>query len=352
MKATLYGKEIDCLVDTGATISVIHPSYFQAVRDKADIKIEPYNGSLRMADGGLVASLGQAVLSLLFSKSQYIKHRFVIAEIEAPMVLGLDFLQQHRGVVDAHKNELSLNGVAHRCHNEVHGTFVYHIVLKESVTIQPGIEMMLPGHFDSQPNFAIGLVEPCEKFVARNEVLVAKSVVNSTVEDVPVRVMNLSEKECILYAGTHLATFEAVVDVSDPEEEEVVGHLNVMTEEDGLPEHLQTLFQDCLSYVKTDQEKAALEKLLKKYSNTFAKSKADLGRTNVVKHSINTGDANPVKQRPRRVPMALRDEAEAEVERMLNQGVIQPSNNPWVSPVVLVQKKDQSIRYCIDPSTE
>ena len=33
---------------------------------------------------------------------------------------------------------------------------------------------------------------------------------------------------------------------------------------------------------------------------------------------------------------------------MLSQGVVQPSNSPWASPIVLVKKKDGTYRFCVD----
>ena len=50
----------------------------------------------------------------------------------------------------------------------------------------------------------------------------------------------------------------------------------------------------------------------------------------------------------RRVPVALKDTINTEVNRMLEQNVIRPSCSPWSSPVVMVQKKDGSWRFCID----
>ena len=73
-----------------------------------------------------------------------------------------------------------------------------------------------------------------------------------------------------------------------------------------------------------------------------------LGRTNLIKHKINTGDHRPIRQHPRRVPLHLQEEAKGQVKKMLQEGVIEPSSSPWSAPVVLVRKKDGTYRYCID----
>jgi hypothetical protein len=68
----------------------------------------------------------------------------------------------------------------------------------------------------------------------------------------------------------------------------------------------------------------------------------------LVEHTINTGNAPPVRQAPRRVPLSKRDEADQEIKMMERKGIIQPSTSPWCSPVCLVTKKDGSVRFCID----
>lgn len=73
-----------------------------------------------------------------------------------------------------------------------------------------------------------------------------------------------------------------------------------------------------------------------------------MGRTSLVKHSIDTGGSYPIRQHPRRVPFSMTKEVDEEIEKMLMKGVIEPSNNPWASPVVLVKKKCGALRFCVD----
>ena len=72
-----------------------------------------------------------------------------------------------------------------------------------------------------------------------------------------------------------------------------------------------------------------------------------LGKTSLVTHSINT-TVPPIKQPVRHLPMALKDVVSTEVNKMLSDDIIRPSKSAWSSPVVLVKKKDQSWRFCVD----
>ena len=65
-------------------------------------------------------------------------------------------------------------------------------------------------------------------------------------------------------------------------------------------------------------------------------------------HDIDTGDANPIKQPPRRPPISARDAEDDILDEMLQVGVIAPSMSPWSSPVCMVKKKDDTYRFCID----
>ena len=56
----------------------------------------------------------------------------------------------------------------------------------------------------------------------------------------------------------------------------------------------------------------------------------------------------PVRRRHYDMPFSSKEVIEREVQIMLDLGVIEPSTSPYSSPVVLVRKKDESCRFCID----
>ena len=72
------------------------------------------------------------------------------------------------------------------------------------------------------------------------------------------------------------------------------------------------------------------------------------GRTAVVEHDIQLKDSKPVRQRMYRIPERLLPALKEELEAMKQLGVIERSYSGWSSPVVLVPKKDWSLRFCID----
>ena len=78
----------------------------------------------------------------------------------------------------------------------------------------------------------------------------------------------------------------------------------------------------------------------------------DLGCTSQIEHSIDTGEARPIKKNPYRTPHALKPVVEEHIDDMLKRKIIETSSSPWSSSIILVQKKskDGNVRYrfCID----
>ena len=98
----------------------------------------------------------------------------------------------------------------------------------------------------------------------------------------------------------------------------------------------------------TQEQKKRAKTLLTKYSFLFAMDSMDLGKTDLVKHHIELTNYTPIKDRYRRIPPQQYEEVRKHLKEMLDIGAIRHSNSPWASPVVLVRKKDGSLRFCID----
>ena len=92
--------------------------------------------------------------------------------------------------------------------------------------------------------------------------------------------------------------------------------------------------------------RSQIQSLIDKYSYLYTDSPAV---TNVLKHKIVVKDDEPVKRTPYSVPLAFRNKFKEELERMLNDNIIEPSNSDYSSPCIIVPRKDKDkIRLVID----
>ena len=105
--------------------------------------------------------------------------------------------------------------------------------------------------------------------------------------------------------------------------------------------------QQCNSEVSADNREIFFHFFLS-YADVFATPQDCLGRTTKLKHNIDTGFSSPIRQAVRCIPPHRKEEVSALLEDMLKKDIIQPSCSPWASPVVLVQKKDDTTRFCVD----
>lgn len=70
--------------------------------------------------------------------------------------------------------------------------------------------------------------------------------------------------------------------------------------------------------------------------------------TNAVTMDVDVGSASPVKQHPYRMNPRKRDTLKTEIDYMLKNNIIEPSDSNWSSPCILVPKPDGTFRMCAD----
>ncbi|CAM5122719.1 unnamed protein product [Natator depressus] len=100
-----------------------------------------------------------------------------------------------------------------------------------------------------------------------------------------------------------------------------------------------------LSMTLGRMQRQQIEELCTSYVPTFS---ATPGLTERAYHSIDTGNAHPIKVQPYRVSPQAKTAIEREIQDMLQMGVIHPSGSAWASPVVLAPKPDGEIHFCVD----
>ena len=108
--------------------------------------------------------------------------------------------------------------------------------------------------------------------------------------------------------------------------------------------------KESLDHVKFDPQlpqdrKSELYQVLQQFQNTFTDVPK---RTNVIECEIKLTSDDPVRSKTYPVLHSTREIIQQEVRNMLDMGIIERSNSSYSSPVVLVPKKDQSVRFCID----
>lgn len=97
------------------------------------------------------------------------------------------------------------------------------------------------------------------------------------------------------------------------------------------------------------EDRALIVALLRQYAEIVEKKEGcpPLAKTQV-QHHINTGDHSPIMMRRRRHAVAENEVIDKEVNQMLENGVIEEGEGAWGFPVVLVRKKDGTVRFCVD----
>ena len=184
------------------------------------------------------------------------------------------------------------------------------------------------------------------------DLLVARAVVTPG-NVVPVRLLNPTGKLITLYSGASVAVLSEVVDIVDnPSEEHNVMEDTVKVSAVGGDKERPLIEEMLMELVKetslTGQHQDLLLTLLLDYSDIFARSKDELGRTDLLQHEIVTNGAAPIRQRFRRLSPEKRAEMRAMLNDMLQENLISPSKSPWAAPIVLVNKKDGTSRFCVD----
>ena len=345
VEGKLEDEAVNMTIDTGSSISLIKYEVLEKIG--LDLSnVQPISNYLQSVTGEKKRMSGRITLQCHIGDRQFL-HNFWVADIHENCILGLDFLNEHNCFLDLKDKVIKLGNISvpllHVSDRDLDFK-CYRVVALEDVSIPPQSEIIIPARVLTYPGGGEwGIIEWTTKRSIPG-LMVGKTLATISERSpiVPVRMVNVSTEKRNIVSGKDIAKCEPVAGVSEHNE------AKHGIEHSKIPEHLRTLYESSIQDLDTEEQKRKVYDLLCNNSDLFSEGPDDIGRTSFVKHKINTGNIKPIKQVPRRLPHSKRENTCQMISDMQAQGVIESSTSPWTSPVVLVKKKDGSLRFCVD----
>jgi hypothetical protein len=378
----------------------------------SEVVLKEADGSLQSATGEDLKILGVADLTFQIGSLEFEHSAVIVENLAHTCLLGSDFFTKHQCTIRYDTVTLIIGETEIPLRKQQEEPKICRVVLGKGIRIPANTEMILPGKLAKSgkvSHLAPGMVEAKYN---QTKFTTGRTLVRSDYGKVPVRVANFSDKPLHIHNNQTLGWFYPVaeIDATDLKNKDDHGQNDVnkgykapemtkRSKKDKKPNHVRNdstpnlgnlktsdvkvrgkpivigaVQNNDINYTKPDENqekdslrlKSLLEKLeiddlgleprqkeivcdmIEKYQFAFSMGDFDLGHTTILQHTIETGDAVPIKQRPRRVPPHQQKFVDETTKELLDRGLIQESQSPWSSPIVLAKKADGSYRLCID----
>lgn len=353
LKGTVKKQHASFILDTGSGASLI------------DVKFVPINKisntkfvRVKSASGNFLWIVGESTLKFKINNVQ-LEHKFlVVKNFENKIILGNDFNKQFKTdinfLTDSIKIAINdkkyyLKGANKEKFADVHVT-EDNVLCAAEIILPPLSTTKVPICYLNKNKSVLNFECRFEFFNNRGS-LVSKVKLDNFV----IYVTNLTNTRVTIFKGSNLGK---VNELRIPHNEQLIAMKNDLDYSDLVSESkcnvirkftVSDNFSDLnLNKDLSKTEYVQLSSLLKEFSDIFATNTLQLGRTDVCKQTIETGDARPIHQPPYRVSYKEREIINQQIGEMLNANIISESRSPWASPVVLVKKKNGDWRFCVD----
>lgn len=336
---TVNDRPVRMLIDTGAQVSVMSVGLFKAIG--GELSTGPR--SLRVANNTTISSIGECTVDLALGKSVFAVDVLVLQDTSYPFILGQDVMLPTRTQIHLQERTLVVGGeelsfardtwsVSHRVH------------MVEDVILQPGLNVVsvqLPRAVDGDH-----LIWPADILSLRG-LFADASLITTDLQG--------KSKWLVINTNTSPVSWMASDPVAhwDPDDDQCNRlTCDIFAIEEG------TVNDNWLEAFKleelelSEEQRAQVIKVLTTNCDAISKTPDDLGLCRDAECTIDTGDAQPVKLRWRRLAPLKQAAVDAEIKSLLRRGLIRESKSPWAAPVVVVNKKHgnggKRFRVCTD----
>ena len=323
------------LADAGAACSIIHASLCR------DLKLPLYPDKMeaRGVTGAPLANVGRTAAKITLGMTEHNQCLHVAENTSQNLILGADYLEKLGDVTYNFKKGIFKVGQQQFTMGEPEDSYLVRTV--NAVHIPPLSEVAVLAEVRPiNPTSNTFSFSGTNRNTSRS-LLVGNSLSVMKGNRITVPIMNVSQVPLQVQVNT------------------LIGEASEVDEDDILMSNINRPNRrnkerpgDTLEQEKTtldDTQMPLLRNLINEYSDIIGEGIDELGRTNVVQHFIQTKPGvNPIRSRPYNIPVGLRAEIKKQIDTMLERNMIEMSSGIWSSPVVIVKKKDNTHRFCVD----
>lgn len=348
------GKNVDVIIDTGCSNNLVS-------RELVENKLSDKNRLfLRTVGNHKIPTLGKTNFELHLGNRKFEFEAIVVDKLPSPVILGDAFLKREEVIINYGEKMIHFPraGVKIRTKSENRSksddtnTTVLQtetknaddikkikVMTQTDVILRPGRPVRIKlGTSAKQEDGKDGEFIKNERFLVPRGLLIG--LLEKTNNNQLETVLTSRANNCIrVYKGTTLGWLQE--EAGDLLGEKFFLYTSIKKHSVKPDDHN---INSCLP----ESDKKKINKLLQEFSDIFANSTSELGKTNLVEHEIDVQGAKPIKCKPYRVSHIEREIINDQINEMLENKIIEPSTSPWGFPVVLTKKKDGKMRFCVD----
>ena len=363
-------------------MTTVSESFLKTLPEEPELgSLEDLNLTVTGPDGSSIPYLGLIVANIevdFMKQKDIVVPVLVMSDIEyntnVPVLLGTNVIEGCQKIADFNDTEQDeIPSVWQKAFMSLHNGFAGLVksTNKTNIIIQPMEVITVSGMIRKQRDVETVVTEQTEK--QSSKIGVCPRIVNLDKPErnarVPVKLFNMSAKVLTIPPKAVLCELQEVKVLRswEPEikrKEKVCANQQTVASESVQSDlqkdvkidnadnekgfNLKDIGVDLSDSNITDEQRKKANVVFEKWQKIFSRGPTDLGHTDLVKHEIHLTDNKPFKEPFRRISPALYNEIREHLKEMLAADAIRPSQSPFSSNVVVVRKKDGSIRFCID----
>ena len=330
-------------MDSGTAVSLIHLQAYKLMPDtlKTAITLPGELETLTTANGSPMHIIGHATITLHLKNLRVTHHFIVVESLMTDVTLGIDFQREYRISYDWDEEKwcyIRYKG-QFLCYTEDTESGINRVSVAKTIHVHNGaISVSIKGY---------DIKTPTACFIGSQYMNMEVRLIDG-VHDIScnvtlqVLVINNSNQHVNFLKGMKIGHLEPPIDdlAQIP--------INSATTQQTLPETVKRDSFTPPKYQLDSTTQQQLDNLLGTFKDQFTKDETTIGTTPLTQMSIDTGDSDPVSQKPYPIAMKHYQWVKEEINKLLEGGVIRNSHSSWSAPIIVVPKGDGGKRLIID----